>query len=83
MFLSFLSHFSSHSSRFSQGQINLEPPTPAQAMAAMATNLMPRYGSYRYVAKGRRSVVIFDSASMEPGARLRAVYVVSTHKTTI
>ena len=60
-----------------QGQVNLEPPTPAQAMSAMTSNLMPRYGSYRYVAKGRRSVVVFDSSSMEPGGRLRAVYVVS------
>ena len=61
--------------RLVQGQLNLEPPTPAQAMSAMANNLMPRYGSYRYVAKGRRSVVIFDSAPMEVGLRLRAVYV--------
>ena len=61
--------------RLIQGQLNLEPPTPAQAMAAKAHNLMPRLGSYRYVAKGWRSVVVFDSAYIEVGLRLRAVYI--------
>ncbi len=61
--------------RLIQGQLNLEPPTPAQAMASMAHNLMPRLGSYRYVAKGWRSVVVFDSENIEVGLRLRAVYI--------
>jgi hypothetical protein len=61
--------------RLIQGQLNLEPPTPAQAMASMAHNLMPRLGSYRYVAKGWRSVVLFDSEHIEVGLRLRALYI--------
>ena len=61
--------------RLIQGELNLSPPTPAQAMSAMQHNLMPRLGSYRYVARGWRSVVVFDSENMEVGLRLRAVYV--------
>ena len=58
-----------------KGELNTEGPTPAAALSALANNLMPRYGSYRYVAKGRRSVVVFDSSMFEVGQTMRAVYV--------
>lgn len=64
-----------YTERLLQGQFNREPPTPAQAMGLLEHNMMPRLGSFRYVAKGWRSVVVFNSEPIEVGLRLRAVYV--------